>query len=97
MDKKTVVALVGGTGDLGLLIAKELLNKPGVQLRLLVRPESKGKAAGKVVFGFINIINVDEQKAYFLGDKDHEAGVACHRAEFCLPTFLEFHPRFFTF
>jgi nucleoside-diphosphate-sugar epimerase len=46
MYKKTVVALVGGTGDLGSLIAKELLGKPNVQLRMLVRPESKGKAAG---------------------------------------------------
>lgn len=43
MDKKTIVALVGGTGDLGSLIAKELMGKPNVQLRLLVRPESRGK------------------------------------------------------
>lgn len=37
------VAVVGGTGELGSLIVKELLKKPNVQVRLLVRPESRNK------------------------------------------------------
>lgn len=42
---KTIVALVGGTGDLGTLIGRTLLDTPDVQLRLLVRPGSRHKAA----------------------------------------------------
>jgi nucleoside-diphosphate-sugar epimerase len=45
MSKKTI-ALVGGTGNLGTLIANALLDKPDVQLRLLVRPGSRDKIAG---------------------------------------------------
>lgn len=41
-----IVAVVGGTGDLGSLIVKELLKKTNVQVRLLVRPESSGKVVG---------------------------------------------------
>lgn len=40
-----IVAVVGGTGDLGSRIVKELLKKPNVQVRLLVRPESRDKVA----------------------------------------------------
>ncbi|MBB4302579.1 nucleoside-diphosphate-sugar epimerase [Rhodobium orientis] len=41
---KTVV-LAGATGDLGSLIAEQLLAKPEVKLRVLVRPESVAKVA----------------------------------------------------
>lgn len=44
MNKQTI-ALVGGTGALGTLIGNALLDKPDVQLRLLVRPGSRDKAA----------------------------------------------------
>lgn len=42
MNKK-IIALAGGTGQLGTLIGKALLTKPEVQLRLLVRPGSRDK------------------------------------------------------
>ncbi len=45
MSKKTI-ALVGSTGRLGTLIGNALLDKPDVELRLLVRPGSRDKAAG---------------------------------------------------
>ena len=45
MSKQTI-ALVGATGGLGTLIGNAVLDKPGVQLRLLVRPGSRDKAAG---------------------------------------------------
>jgi nucleoside-diphosphate-sugar epimerase len=41
---KKIVALVGGTGRLGSLIGNAVLDKPDVQLRLLVRPGSRAKA-----------------------------------------------------
>ena len=44
MSKKTV-ALVGASGQLGRLIAEALLDNPDVTLRLLVRPQSRGKTA----------------------------------------------------
>lgn len=44
MSKRTV-ALVGGTGRLGTLIANSLLEKPEIELRLLVRAGSRGKVA----------------------------------------------------
>ena len=44
MGKKTV-ALVGGTGRLGSLIGNAVIDKPDTQLRLLVRPGSRDKAA----------------------------------------------------
>jgi nucleoside-diphosphate-sugar epimerase len=44
MSKQTV-ALVGATSRLGTLIGKALLDKPDVQLRVLVRPGSRQKAA----------------------------------------------------
>ncbi len=44
MARKTV-ALVGGTGHLGSLIGNAVLDKPDIQLRLLVRPGSRDKAA----------------------------------------------------
>ena len=44
MSKK-IIALVGGTGRLGTLIAKALLEKPDVELRVLVRPGSRDKIA----------------------------------------------------
>lgn len=44
MNKK-IVAVVGGTGHLGTLIANALLEKKDVQLRLLVRPDSRAKVA----------------------------------------------------
>jgi nucleoside-diphosphate-sugar epimerase len=44
MDTK-VIALVGGSGQLGTLIAEEVLALPDTQLRLLVRPGSRAKAA----------------------------------------------------
>lgn len=40
-----VVALVGGTGHLGGLIANAVLDKPELQLRVLVRAGSRAKAA----------------------------------------------------
>lgn len=42
MDKK-IISIVGGTGSLGSLIVQELIQKPDIQLRLLVRPESRDK------------------------------------------------------
>ncbi len=45
MSKQTI-ALIGGTGGLGTLIGNAVLDKPDVQLRLLVRPDSRDKAAG---------------------------------------------------
>jgi nucleoside-diphosphate-sugar epimerase len=45
MNTKTV-ALVGGTGHLGALIADAILAKPDAQLRVLVRPGSRDKAVG---------------------------------------------------
>lgn len=50
MSKKTI-ALVGGTGHLGTLIANALLAKPDVQLRLLVRPGSTDKVANLIAHG----------------------------------------------
>jgi nucleoside-diphosphate-sugar epimerase len=44
MSQKTV-ALVGGSGHLGTLIASALLEKPNVQLRLLIRAGSRAKVA----------------------------------------------------
>lgn len=44
-DSNKVVAIVGATGDLGSLIAGELLKKQNVQIRLLVRPQSRGKVS----------------------------------------------------
>lgn len=44
-EAEKVVVLAGATGDLGSLIAKDLMDKPGVRLRVLVRPESVGKVA----------------------------------------------------
>lgn len=38
---KLTVALIGGTGHLGGLIAHELLDNPDVHLRLLVREQSR--------------------------------------------------------
>lgn len=45
MSTTKTVALVGGTGTLGGMIADALLAKPNVRVRLLVRPESRAKAA----------------------------------------------------
>lgn len=45
MNKK-IIALVGGTGKLGALIAHALLERTEVQLRLLVRTGSRNKSAG---------------------------------------------------
>ena len=42
---KPIIALVGGTGHLGRLIGNALLDKPEVQLRLLVRSGSRDKVA----------------------------------------------------
>jgi len=47
---KQIISLVGGTGHLGTLIANAVLDKPDVQLRLLVRPGSRDKTAER---GFI--------------------------------------------
>lgn len=44
MSNKTI-ALVGGTGHLGTQIANALLDKTDIQLRLLVRPDSRDKTA----------------------------------------------------
>jgi hypothetical protein len=44
MSKKTI-ALAGGSGHLGSLIADAVLAKPDAQLRLLVRPGSRSKVA----------------------------------------------------
>ncbi len=45
MSKQTV-ALVGGTGHLGTLIANNLLETPETELRLLVRADGRGKVSG---------------------------------------------------
>ena len=44
-DTKKTVLLVGATGGLGSQIATALLDKPGVALRCLVRPDSRKKLA----------------------------------------------------
>ncbi|MBP2328948.1 nucleoside-diphosphate-sugar epimerase [Kibdelosporangium banguiense] len=44
MDSK-VIALAGGSGALGTLIAERVLARPDTTLRLLVRPGSRGKVA----------------------------------------------------
>ncbi len=44
-DTKKTVLLVGATGGLGSQIANALLDKPGVTLRCLVRPDSRKKLA----------------------------------------------------
>jgi nucleoside-diphosphate-sugar epimerase len=41
------VAVVGGTGTLGTLIVDALLARPGTRVRMLVRSESRGKAASQ--------------------------------------------------
>ncbi|GAA1070680.1 NmrA family NAD(P)-binding protein [Tsukamurella spumae] len=46
MASTKTVALVGATGHLGGLIAAELLADPTVHLRILVRADSRAKAAG---------------------------------------------------
>lgn len=51
MTDPTTVALAGGTGVLGRLIADELLALPDVRLRLLVRPGSRSKSAALEVRG----------------------------------------------
>jgi nucleoside-diphosphate-sugar epimerase len=50
MNQPTI-ALAGGSGHLGSLIARALLDKPDVRLRLLVRPGSGGKVAGLAARG----------------------------------------------
>lgn len=45
MTSKKTIALAGSTGQLGQLIAGELLADPDVDLRILVRAESRDKAA----------------------------------------------------
>lgn len=50
MSKK-IIALVGGTGHLGSLIANALLDKEEIHLRLLVRPDSINKAKALVERG----------------------------------------------
>lgn len=45
MSKQTI-AVVGGTGHLGTLIGNAVLDQPDAELRLLVRPGSRAKAAG---------------------------------------------------
>jgi NmrA-like family protein len=58
---KQIMALVGGTGRLGTLIGSALLEKPDVELRLLVRPGSRDKAAvlekrgAKIIEGAIGV------------------------------------------
>lgn len=42
--ERRIVALAGGTGALGRMIAEQLLDDPGVTLRLLVRERNRGKA-----------------------------------------------------
>lgn len=44
-DTNKIIVLAGATGHLGSLIAKALLEKPDVTLRLLVRPESLEKVS----------------------------------------------------
>ncbi|MCW2307472.1 NmrA family NAD(P)-binding protein [Rhodobium gokarnense] len=57
-DTKKIVVLAGATGDLGSLIAKELLAKPEVTLRVLVRPESVAKVASLSERG-VEVVEVD--------------------------------------
>lgn len=51
MTIKKTIALVGATGHLGGLIAHELLTVPTVDLRILVRPSSRSRAANLEVAG----------------------------------------------
>lgn len=44
-EKNKIVVLAGATGNLGSLIAHALLDKPGVRLRVVVRPASAQKLA----------------------------------------------------
>jgi nucleoside-diphosphate-sugar epimerase len=60
-DKKKIVVLAGATGALGSDIAQALLEKPNVQLRLLVRPESVGKLATLKEKG-AEIVEIDLQQ-----------------------------------
>ncbi|MEW5423577.1 NmrA family NAD(P)-binding protein [Amorphus sp. 3PC139-8] len=57
-EASKVVVLAGATGDLGSLIAGLLLEKPGVRLRVLVRPESMAKVATLREQG-VEIVEVD--------------------------------------
>ncbi len=57
-ETQRTVVLAGATGDLGSLIAQALLDKPEVQLRALVRPESVEKVAALRERG-VEIIEVD--------------------------------------
>ncbi|WP_157966532.1 NmrA family NAD(P)-binding protein [Fastidiosibacter lacustris] len=62
---KKVIALVGGTGHVGKLIAESLLGNPNVQLRLLVRPDSRQKVkaleerGAQIIEGEIGVGNED--------------------------------------
>lgn len=44
MASRKTIAIVGGTGSLGVLIVEALLSQPDVQVRMLVRPGSRAKA-----------------------------------------------------
>lgn len=57
-DKRKLVVLAGATGGLGSLIPEQLLQKPEVQLRVLVRPESATKLAALREQG-VEIVEID--------------------------------------
>ncbi|MBP2327195.1 nucleoside-diphosphate-sugar epimerase [Kibdelosporangium banguiense] len=65
------IALVGGSGKLGGLIAEEVLGRPEARLRLLVRPGSRGKVAdlerrgAQIVEGELGA-NADDSLAKFV-------------------------------
>jgi nucleoside-diphosphate-sugar epimerase len=61
VDTKIVV-LAGASGNLGSLIANALLDKPGVTLRALVRPDSRQKVAPLSERG-AEIVEVDLQRS----------------------------------
>ena len=57
-DTSRIVVLAGATGNLGSLVAQQLLERPGIRLRLLVRPASVAKVAGLRAQG-AEIVEVD--------------------------------------
>jgi len=57
-DANKLIVLAGATGKLGSLIVQILLEKPEIQLRVLVRPESIGKVSALRELG-VEIVEID--------------------------------------
>ncbi|WP_162619398.1 NmrA family NAD(P)-binding protein [Salinicola peritrichatus] len=74
-EMSKVAVLAGATGNLGSLIAQALLDKPGVQLRLLVRPQSVTKVAALRERG-VEVVEIDLDRQ----DQDELLNEAMHGA-----------------